>query len=191
MKNLISLQKEYQELHNDLGISYTDFVTEFTTKFYEEHNLPALHLWESFYKGDASINDLVDLKNTLNGMYGDDAPAVYFEMNENDNWEDDGEEEYFTDIFDFLDSKFCEQLEAKLIEYKDDKRDEIFDILKDLAVNRDSNNPNFTKYYYTLCSLDQYIENANLDENDDYYESDLDTTIANYIDYDSTLSKYF
>jgi len=191
MTNLISLQKKYEDLHNDLGIGYTDFVTEFTVQFYKDHNLPALHLWESFYKGDASIDDLVQLRNTLNEMYGDDEPAVNFEMNENDNWEADGEEEYFTDIFDFLDSKFCEQLEAKLIEYKEDKRDEIFDILKDMVVNRDSNNPNFVNYYGISGYLDQYIENANLDENDDCYDSDLDATIANFIDYDSTLSKYF
>lgn len=190
MSNLISLQKKYENLHNDLGIGYADFVTEFTTQFYTEHNLPALHLWESFYKGDASINDLVDLKNTLNEMYGDDEPAVYFEMNENDNWENDGQEEYFTDIFDFLDGKFCAQLEENLIEYKSDKRDEVFDILKELVENR-GDSPNCVSYYQTLNTLEQYIENANLDKDDDYYTSDLETTIANFVDYDSHFSKYF
>ncbi len=124
MNTINTLKTKYQDLHNDLGIGYEAFFAEFVGLFYKQHDLPDLYFaghmmpqemrLNSFRRGDASIDELVQLSNKLNEMYGTDEPAVFFEINENDGWVEDGKEKLFTNIFEFLDSKFCEQLEETL-----------------------------------------------------------------------------
>jgi hypothetical protein len=95
-QKMYRLEKSFKEGEFD------DFYNTFVKNFYEAHNIVGLFLTEGgFSKGDADIDDLVDLKNTLNRMYGDDEPAVYFELDDDD--------QICTDIYDFLDSKFTEQ----------------------------------------------------------------------------------
>jgi hypothetical protein len=186
MQTYVSIQNQYQSLVNDLGAGYSDFLYTSLAEFYSEHNLPSIYFTEDgFSQGDATINDLVDLKTKINERYGDDKnSAVYFEVERYDD------KEYQTDIFNFLDSKFMAVLEKKLEQYKIDKRDQIVDILLDLVKNP-IDNPNLTSYYVTMNELHQYIQEAGLNEDDEDYLSDLETTVANFVDYDSNFSKYF
>lgn len=89
----------------NLDITYNDIYDVAVKRVYEKYSLPALHLWEGgFTKGEATIEELVELKNEINKEGGDE-PLVYFEIDEED------EIEINTDIYEFLDQKLVETME--------------------------------------------------------------------------------
>lgn len=91
----------------NLDITFNDIYEAAVQAVYERYSLPALHTWEDgFTQGDATIEELIELKNAINQEAGDE-PLVYFEI--------DDEDEINTDIYQFLDQKLIEVLEENMV----------------------------------------------------------------------------
>ncbi len=101
--------EEYTELTENPS---DDLVFDFDQEFYAKYNLPALHLLDGFYQGDATHEEITKIKDNL----------VSYE-----NVAEEGEEPEYEYDFDVLDNKYVEELEKYFLKYKQDNWKELFE----------------------------------------------------------------
>ncbi len=113
MTNFSETTKRVFEQYRELTENHESELTfDFDQEFYKKYNLPALHLFDGFYQGDATHEEITQIKDNL----------VSYE-----NVADEGEEPEYEYDFDALDSQYAEDLEEYWLKYKKENWKELFE----------------------------------------------------------------
>ncbi len=139
----------FTELTKEIFDNYTeltenpanDLASDFDPVFYEKYNLPALHLLDGFYKGDANHEEIAELSEEL----------VTFE-----NVSDDDDEPDYEYDFSGLERLYVEELAEFFLEYKKENWVELFkDKIKDfLNENYPEDEENYGKDYSVWLDIE-------------------------------------
>lgn len=149
----IEQSNQLKEKSDSLQLDYNDIYVQAMSEIAAKYSLPYLHEWgDGYCQGDATDDEIFELKNKINEIDGDEEPVVYAEYN-------DDEDDINTDIFTYLDKKLLEVIEEKIeslvktfgednytVEMWDDYKQKAEGVIRDLLNE---------EYYYSPTEIGQ------------------------------------